>query len=390
MRVGHHSGHPPDLTPETTIEMTPDLTPEVRHEVTPAIVPALTPTTTSAMPPAVKSADTPAANSAVNPAGDLAAYPAFGPAVSPAGGPAVTPATAEPSLLGESPMWHPHAQALYWCDIPGRRLNRLTPATGELQSWGFPCEPASIAPFEDGALLLAMRDGLWRFDPATGERALLAPPPYNPATERFNDGKCDPAGRFWVGTIYEPRDPALAALYCFDSQALHRREDGITVSNGLAWSPDGKTQYWSDTKAHTIYAFDADPQSGALANRRVFARFPVKQSGQDLSTYGGRPDGAAVDSEGCYWVAMFEGQRLLRLSPSGELLREVPLPVRCPTMPCFGGPDLKTLYITTARENRPQAELDAQPWAGRVLELRVDVPGLPVAWVAPLARYSLD
>jgi sugar lactone lactonase YvrE len=143
--------------------------------------------------------------------------------------------------------------------------------------------------------------------------------------------------------------------------------------------------YWSDTKAHTIYALDFDPASGELANRRVFASFPVKQAGQSLDTYGGRPDGAAVDAEGCYWSALFEGQRLLRISPEGEVVREVRLPVRCATMPCFGGPQLKTLYITTARENRPAAELQDQPCAGCVLALDVDVPGLPVNLFASTA-----
>jgi len=290
----------------------------------------------------------------------------------------VAVAVASPSLLGESPMWHPREQVLYWCDIPGKRLNRFDPARAALSHWDFDTEPASIAPRLDGALLLAMRDGLWRFDPATGQRSLLAEPPYDPTKERFNDGKCDPQGRFWVGTIYEPRDPALAALYCYDEGGLKRKAEGITVSNGLAWSPNGRTMYWSDTKAHTVYAFDFDPSSGELSQRRAFARFPLKQAGQDLATYGGRPDGAAVDSEGCYWVAMFEGQRLLRLSPEGDIVRELRLPVRCATMPCFGGADLKTLYITTARENRPPAELAEQPVAGCVLSLRVDVAGLPV------------
>ncbi|HEV7912223.1 MAG TPA: SMP-30/gluconolactonase/LRE family protein [Albitalea sp.] len=292
--------------------------------------------------------------------------------------PGITAAVAEPSLLGESPMWHPREQLLYWCDIPGRRLNRFDPRSGVSSHWSFDCEPASCAPRLDRALLLAMRDGLWRFDTDGGKRTLISAPPYDPTKERFNDGKCDPQGRFWVGTIYEPRDPALAALYCHDGHELKRKADGITVSNGLGFSPDGRTMYWSDTKAHTIYAFDFDPPTGELSRRHVFASFPLKQPGQDLDDYGGRPDGAAVDVDGCYWVAMFEGQRLLRLSPSGELLREVVLPVRCPTMPCFGGPDLRTLYITTSRENRPADELAAQPLAGCVLSLRVDVPGLPV------------
>jgi sugar lactone lactonase YvrE len=286
-------------------------------------------------------------------------------------------AVSPPCLLGESPMWHPREQVLYWCDIPGRRLHRLDPASGQTQHWDFPVEPASVAPALDGTLRLAMRDGLWRFDPASGERVRLAAPPYDPVTERFNDGKCDPQGRFWIGTVYEPRDPPLAALYCWDGDTLRRRADGITVSNGLAWGVDGRTMYWSDTKAHAVYAFDFDPVDGGLSGRRTFAEFAKRAPGQSLDTYGGRPDGAAVDSEGCYWVAMFEGQRVLRLSPQGQVLREVRLPVRCPTMPCFGGPDLKTLYITTAREKRPPEELALQPLAGCVLALSVDVPGLP-------------
>ena len=291
--------------------------------------------------------------------------------------PDVRVAVESASILGESPMWHPVEQVLYYCDIPGKRLNRFDPRGGELVRWDFDTEPASCAPRLDGSLTLAMRDGLWRFDPKTGHRDVLAKPPYDTAKERFNDGKADPQGRFWVGTIYEPRDPALAALYCWSRGKLDRIADDVTVSNGLAWSPNGRTMYWSDTKAHRVYAFDFDPADGALSNRRVFKQFPVKQADQDLDTYGGRPDGAAVDAEGCYWTAMFEGQRLLRLSPGGEVLREVMLPVRCATMPCFGGPDLKTLYITTSREKRPAAELDATPWAGCVLSLQVDVPGLP-------------
>jgi sugar lactone lactonase YvrE len=284
---------------------------------------------------------------------------------------------APPSLLGESPLWHPVEQVLYWCDIPGRALNRFDPTTSHHDCWSFHTEPASIAPMHDGGLLMAMRDGLWRFDTTTGQRHPLAAPPYNPHQERFNDGKCDPQGRFWVSTIYEPRDLSLAALYRFDAGKLERMAGDLTVGNGLAWSPDARTLYCSDTKAHAIYAFDFDASAGTIGPRRVFARFPVKQADQDLSTYGGRPDGAAMDAEGGYWSALFEGQRLLRLSPEGEVTREIHLPVRCATMPCFGGPDLKTLYVTTSREKRPAAELELQPLAGRVLTLRVDVPGLP-------------
>ena len=286
-------------------------------------------------------------------------------------------AVAMASTGGESPVWHPREQVLYYVDIPGKRVQRFDPKTADLRHWAFDTEVSCLAPRVDGSLLLAMRDGLFRFDPATGRRVELAEPPYDPKTERFNDGKCDPKGRFWVGTIYEPRKPALAGLYCWSHGKLTLRADGITNSNGLGWSPSGATMYWSDTTSATVYAFDADPATGEVARRRVFASFPVKQPGQPLDGYGGRPDGAAVDVEGCYWAAMFEGQRLVRLSPDGEEMQSLPLPVRCPTMPCFGGPDLKTLYITTSRENRPALEIADQPWAGCVLAVDVDVAGLP-------------
>ena len=289
----------------------------------------------------------------------------------------------DPCLLGESPMWHSAEQALYWCDISGRALHRLEPHSGACQRWDLPCEPSACAPMVDGRLLLAMRDGLWRFDPHTGCRTRLAAPPYDPTCERFNDGKCDPQGRYWVGTIYEPRDPPRAALYCWDGRELKRRADGITVSNGLAWSPDGATMYWSDTKSHRIWAFDFDGSDGSLCAQRLLREFPKRDPEQPLSAYGGRPDGAAVDADGAYWVAMYEGQRLLRLAPTGELLAEVELPVRCPTMPCFGGADLRTLYVTTVSEGRPAEERRAQPWAGAVLALSVPVPGLPVHHLRP-------
>jgi sugar lactone lactonase YvrE len=281
------------------------------------------------------------------------------------------------SLLGESPMWHPHEQCLYWCDIPGHALHRFDPSTGAHKSWPFDTDVACCAAVRGGGLLLAMRDGIWRFDPESGHRTHLADPPYDPAHERFNDGKADPQGRLWVGTIYEPREPALAALYRFNGRALERMADGITVSNGLGWSPDGRVMYWSDTKAHSVYAFDFDAASGSITNRRVFASRQPKQPARPLDDYGGRPDGAAVDAEGGYWSAMFEGARVVRFSPAGEPIAEIHLPARCPTMPCFGGADLKTLYITTARENRPADELARWPWSGRVLQMRVDVPGLP-------------
>lgn len=281
--------------------------------------------------------------------------------------------------LGESPVWDARAQVLYYCDIAAQRLHRLDPRSGAQQQWQFNSDLACCALTDDpNVLLLAMRDGLWRWDHRTGVRHAWAAPPYDPALVRFNDGKCDPQGRFWVGTLYEPRTPALAALYRFQAGQLACIAQDVTVSNGLAWSPDGTTMYWSDTTSHTIFAMDFDAATGTPSARRVWAQFPRREASAPLSAYGGRPDGAAVDQDGCYWVAMFEGARLLRLSPQGECLHVQPLPVQCPTMPCFGGADLRTLFVTTARKGREASELQAQPAAGHVLSLRVPVPGAPV------------
>lgn len=281
-----------------------------------------------------------------------------------------------PSLLGESPFWWPEQGALLWCDIPGHALHRWHPASGRHERWDFDTDVGCAAPQPGGTLLLALRSGLVRFDPATGARTEVAAAPYDTADQRFNDGKADPQGRLWVGTLCDPREPPRSALYRWSGGRIDRVADGISVSNGLAWSPDGRTMYWSDTFAHRIFAFDFDGHDGSLSRRRVFAEFPKPDAGG--APYGGRPDGAAVDVEGGYWVAMYEGQRLLRLAPDGSVSREVALPVRCPTMPCFGGADGRTLFVTTARQKRPDDELAAQPLAGCVLTLRVDVPGLPV------------
>lgn len=294
--------------------------------------------------------------------------------------------TSEPDQLGESPFWHPQEQRLYWADIPGKRVARVAvdglQAQGAVEYWPLDEEPGCIAPVQGGGLVLALRSGIYRARAWGGPLQLLAAAPYDTRKQRFNDGKCDPQGRFWAGSLYEPKDQALGVLYMLDAQGLHERMDGVTTANGLAWSPDGRTAYWADTAAHQIRAFDFDAARGQLSNSRVFYQATPKPAGWawgSATPYGGRPDGAAVDAEGCYWSAQYEGQRLLRLSPAGEVLAEVPVPAVCPTMPCFGGPDLRTLLVTTARHGRSAAELAQYPDAGCVFALRVDVPGLPVS-----------
>ncbi len=291
------------------------------------------------------------------------------------------PLPVPPCQLGESPFWHPDEQALYWLDIPGRALHRWQPAAGagaEHRRWDLPTEPGCIAPLPGGQLLMARRDGLFRFDPANGAAERLAAPPYEPATERFNDGKADAAGRLWVSTIYEPRDKAAAALYRWDGHTLERLLGGLTIGNGLAFSTDGHTVLTADTPTHEVTAHTLDTGTDRLVAPRPFHRFAPKVKGAPLEAYGGRPDGAAMDAEGSYWVAMMEGQRLACLGPDGEERASVPLPVRCPTMPCFGGADGRTLFVTTACIGRPADELAAQPWAGQVLMARAPMAGLPV------------
>ena len=239
---------------------------------------------------------------------------------------------------------------------------------------------------QQGCVVMALRNGIYRAREWGGPLHKLADAPYDTDKQRFNDGKCDAQGRFWAGSLYEPKDQALGVLYKLDGQGLHAMQGGVTTANGLAWSPDGRTAYWADTAAHQVRAFDFDPVHGQLSGERLFHQMASKPSGWAWGSdtpYGGRPDGAAVDAEGCYWSAQFEGQRLLRLSPAGEVLQVVETPVPCPTMPCFGGDDLKTLFITSARQGRSEAELAVYPQAGCIFATRLEVPGLPVNFYRP-------
>ncbi len=288
----------------------------------------------------------------------------------------IRPLGAHRCLLGESPLWHPDEQQFYCVDIPGRQVLRWREGADAPDVFPQAAEPGCIAARQGGGLIVARRDGLWALDTASGALTPLAAPPYDPARQRYNDGKPDAAGRFWIGALSDAREPE-AALWRIDAAGAHAQLDGIVTSNGLAWSPNGRSVYRSDTKAHTVWRHDFDAEAGTLGEAQVFARFEPRAAGQPLESYGGRPDGAAVDESGAYWVAMFEGARLLRYAADGQLLEDIALPVRCPTMPCFGGPDRRTLFITTACDKRPADELAREPWAGAVLTLRVTVPGLP-------------
>jgi sugar lactone lactonase YvrE len=286
--------------------------------------------------------------------------------------------------LAESPFWHPTEQVLYWIDAPGKQLLRARFPNGATEAWDMPSEPGCIAPARNGGLVIALRHGIFRA--ATWGAALqhVATLPYDPTRVRANDGKCDALGRFWVGTLDETKAQRAGALYSVDCRSgaceIVLQADGATTANGLAWSPDNRTAYWADTPLHLVRAWDYDLISNALSRERIYLNVESKPEGWTPGDpgYRGRPDGAAVDTLGNYWTCLFEGQRLACYGPDGKLLQEIPTPAQCPTMPCFGGPDLKTLFVTTASKGRGAAELERFPDSGAVFHTPVEVAGLPV------------
>jgi sugar lactone lactonase YvrE len=270
--------------------------------------------------------------------------------------------------LGEGPVWSTREQVLYWVDINAPALNRFDPATGRNTAFPMPSSIGCLALRESGGFVVAMRDGFWTVSAEGRPEQKRVGAPYDPAHHRFNDGRVDPQGRFWAGSMNEARDGATASLYRLDCDwQLTEVIRGVSISNGLAWSPDSRTLYHADTQVRTISAYAFDPASGGVSDRRQFARFEGATE---------RPDGGAVDSEGCYWSAFYRGGKIVRLSPRGELLEEYAVPALCPTMCAFGGADLRTLYVTTARQARPADELEQFPQSGGLFAMRVDVPGL--------------
>jgi sugar lactone lactonase YvrE len=271
--------------------------------------------------------------------------------------------------LGECPVWSGREQVLYWVDINAPSLNRFDPATGRNVAMPMPESIGCFGLRRDGGFVVALRGGFWLADPGGKLTRKVSDAPYDPAHHRFNDGRCDPQGRFLAGYMNEKRDASSAALVRLDPDFTQTRiVAGMTISNGLAFSPDGRTMYHTDTPTRVIHAYEYDGASGVPANRRVFARFTQE---------GDRPDGGAVDRDGCYWSALYRGGRVVRLGPDGRVLAEFRLAAMCPTMCAFGGRDLRTLYVTSARQLREPDELSRLPHSGGIFAMRVDVPGLP-------------
>lgn len=270
--------------------------------------------------------------------------------------------------LGEGPVWSAAEQVLYWVDINAPSLNRFDPATGRNTAMPMPESIGCFALRRSGGFVVALRGGIWLAAANGGLERKIAGAPYDTATHRFNDGRCDPQGRFWPGSMNERRDGPTAALLRLEADyRLTQVLGGMTISNGLAWSPDGRTMYHTDTPTRAINAYDFDPASGTPTRKRVLAQF---------AGAGERPDGGAVDSAGCYWSAFYRGGCIVRISPEGTVLATYPIPAMCPTMCAFGGRDLATLYVTTARQERSEEELARFPLSGGIFAMKVDVPGL--------------
>ena len=276
--------------------------------------------------------------------------------------------------VGESPIWSSTEQALYWVDIEGRKLHRWTYADQHVQSWDAVERPACIALHAAGGLIAGMDTGVFYLQPQVGgtlAATLLAGVDHPQPGMRFNDGRCDRQGRFWAGTMVRDMSLAQAAgsLYCMDAQRVLSAPlvQGLVTQNGLGFSPDGKTMYLSDSHPSRQQIWQLPLRDdGSLGERSLFV---------DMRELPGRPDGGAVDADGCYWICGNDAGVVHRFTPDGRLDRSIAVPASKPSMCSFGGPGLDVLFITTIRPGQPQG--DDVALGGGIFATRPGVAGLP-------------
>ena len=278
--------------------------------------------------------------------------------------------------LGEGPLWSAAEGALYWVDIEQPRVFRYHVSTGAREVFDMPEEIGCLGLVEGGGLVAALRSGFVFLDLEQGRVEPIADPEEDRPGNRFNDGKCDPGGRFWAGTMDASAREPSGCLYRLERDlSVARVDEGYVITNGPAWSSDGRTMYHNDTLERRILAFDCDPRSGELANKRTFAEIPEGE---------GWPDGLTVDAEGGVWCALWDGWRVTRFTPDGRVDRSIELPASRVTSCTFGGDDLATLFVTTASLDLDAVQRAAQPTAGGLFATRVGVRGLPTPAFAPL------
>jgi sugar lactone lactonase YvrE len=271
--------------------------------------------------------------------------------------------------LGEGPVWDPAASCLYFVDILRGRVHRYDPASQATRTYEVDRMVGAVAPSESGNLMLASHDGFARLDLSSGRVQLIAEVEADRPDQRMNDGKCDPAGRFWAGTMALDERGGAGALYRLDPDLrVHTMLRHVSISNGLDWSSDGRTMYFIDSPTQSVDLFDFDLPTGAIANRRSLVR---------IGPVHGTPDGLTLDAEGCVWVTLWGGGEVRRYKPDGSLAAVVRIPTSYPTSCTFGGPDLRDLYITTATIKLSDEERTNQTGAGGLFRARPGPAGRP-------------
>lgn len=270
-------------------------------------------------------------------------------------------------ILGEGPLWHPLRDQLFWFDIPVGRLHACDEYGDSYQFWDFG-EPASAAGWVDeNKLIVATASGLQNFDIESGNWSKIADLEANDPITRSNDGRTGPDGAFWIGTMGRQLEPRAGAYYRFKNQALTQLFDQVSIPNATCFSPDGKMTYLADTRRQIIWRWPLDETGNPIGEREVH----INLREENLN-----PDGAVCDAEGFLWNAQWGASRVARYAPTGELDQIIELPVTQPTCPAFGGTGLKTLFITSASENLSPEALKKEPDAGKIIAIRLDIPGI--------------
>ena len=272
--------------------------------------------------------------------------------------------------VGEGPLWDEERQVLYWVDILSSLLYIYDPATGENRALDIGQHVGTVVTRASGGLMLAVRNGFASFDLETQELTLIANPEAHITGNRFNDGKCDPAGRFWAGTMAYENPTNQGSLYRLDTDlSVHKIFGDVAISNGIIWSLDHTTMYYIDTLRKNVRAFDYADDTGDISNERVVVTVPEEI---------GMPDGMAIDSEGMLWVAHYGGSCVSRWNPNtAQLLEKIDLPVTQVTACAFGGPNMDILFITSAAQELDAAELARQPLAGGLFSIKTPYQGVP-------------
>lgn len=271
------------------------------------------------------------------------------------------------NILGEGPVWNMKERAIYWVDINGKKIQRFFPHTKTFESFKVPKKVCLMAFRTSGGLIIGAEDGLYFWKPGSQVLDYISHPEEGKTEARFNDGKVDRLGRLWAGTM--TFEGATSSLYRVDNDlSIHQMETGITISNGVGWSPDNKIMYFVDSMRYIIYQYNFDIENGTLSNRRPFVQ---------MDESFGIPDGLTVDSEGYVWCAIYDGWKVMRYDPSGRVAAEVKFPVSKPSSCMFGGKDLDELYVTSISDGLTNEDKEQQPMAGDLFVVKTDVKGLP-------------